>query len=706
MGLFAKKTLILALLVIALALLGVNIAAQDAVLPAEGTEILWDKWGVPHIYAPDNESLFYAFGWAQMHNHADLVLQLYGRARGEAAAYWGADFVQSDVLIHTLGVPATAQLFYDNQEPEFRVLVDAMVAGMNAYAAANPDAIDPAMQRALPVRNTDPIALAYYDLTILFVGGSGIGQAGAWSAAEMGSNAIAIAPERSASGNALAILNPHLDWSDVFVWFEAHWITPDLNMYGATLVGLPGLEIGFNSFLGWTHTVNTFDGVDLYELTLTESGGYLLDGAEQQFTVSMDSIAVLQADGSTAAMEFPVVMSQHGPVVAQREDGKALAFRVVNDSQDAMYQWWRMANADNFEEFEDAMRMVAIPMFNTVYADVDGHIYYLFNAQIPVRGTGDFNQWLGIQPGDDSSLIWTELHTYDDLPKVLDPPTGWLSNANEPPWTSTIPPVLNIADYPPYFAPQDYYQPGHIFRPQASQQVAALDDSVTFEELVAAKHDTHMEIAEHMLDDLIAAAMASDSAIAQEAAGVLAAWDRRTDASSRGAVLFIRCMEILLNEQGMGMFAVPFDIEQPFTTPSGLADPDSAVAALEAAAMSMLDEGLALDVPFGSVYRLRLGDYDLPGNGYSDPFGVFRAAWYAPAGDGTYTAQGGDSWYVVVEFSSPPRARVLVSQGNATQPGSPHVGDQLLLFSAQEMRAALLTRDAIEANLELHTTFE
>ena len=56
--------------------------------PTGPTEILWDSWGVPHIFAADMPNLFYAFGWAQMANHGDLLLELYGQARGRAAEYW------------------------------------------------------------------------------------------------------------------------------------------------------------------------------------------------------------------------------------------------------------------------------------------------------------------------------------------------------------------------------------------------------------------------------------------------------------------------------------------------------------------------------------------------------------------------------------------------------------------------------------------
>jgi acyl-homoserine-lactone acylase len=104
--------------------------------------------------------------------------------------------------------------------------------------------------------------------------------------------------------------------------------------------------------------------------------------------------------------------------------------------------------------------------------------------------------------------------------------------------------------------------------------------------------------------------------------------------------------------------------------------------------------------------RLRVGEYDLPGNGGGDPNGVFRVAWYVPDGNGTYELMGGDSWVAVIEFSTPLKARVLVGQGNATQPGSPHVGDQLALFAAKQLREPWLTRDAIEANLEDRVVFE
>jgi len=97
-------------------------------------EILWDNYGVPHIYGKTIEDTYFGFGWAQMHNHADLILQLYGTARGRAAEYWGEQFVESDRLTHLLRLPEEAPNLYARQTPESKKILDAFVAGMNAYA--------------------------------------------------------------------------------------------------------------------------------------------------------------------------------------------------------------------------------------------------------------------------------------------------------------------------------------------------------------------------------------------------------------------------------------------------------------------------------------------------------------------------------------------------------------------------------------------
>lgn len=676
-----------------------------AVTAADGhrpkAEILWDTWGVPHIYADDNESLFYAFGWAQMHSHGDLILQLYAQARGRMAEVFGETALQSDVFVHTLGLPGYAQSWYEAQTDTFRGYLDAFAEGMNAYAAAHPDLIGDHVKAVLPISGLDPVALMVRNQQMIFVAGGAFSDIPAW---EGGSNAWAVAPERSASGNALLLANPHLDWADLFVWYEAQLVSPDTSIYGATLVGLPVITIGFNDYLGWTHTVNTYDGYDLYELTLTQDGGYMLDGETMPLEVNQTTINVLQADGTLGEYPLTAARSVHGPIVGQRDDGKALAIRIAGvDQPGVMQQWWDMGRATSLSAFEAALARLQLSMFTVMYADRDGNIMHLFNGQIPVRSEGDWEFWRGIIPGDRSDLIWTEYHPYEELPKVVNPESGWLQNANEPPWTTTFPLAIDPTDYPAYMAPP----PSMGFRPQSSARLLYEDESITFEEFVTYKHSTRMELAARVLDDLVSAARASGSDLAIQAADVLEAWDLNANAESTGAVLFEAWYYAYSNAVETP-FAVPFDIDaEPLTTPAGLADAALAVTALEAAAGDLLERYERLDIPYGDVYRLRIGDYDLPANGGDGTLGIFRVVWtYGMDDNGQATIAGGDSWVFAAEFGETVRAQVLLSQGNATQAHSPHVGDQLALFARQQLRDAWLTREAVEANLAERESFE
>src|SRR5690348_11196862 len=77
---------IAAFALVALLVPGLTDAASSAPFrPTKGTEILWDKWGIPHISGPDHASLFYAYGYAQMEAHSELLLRLYAQARGRGA---------------------------------------------------------------------------------------------------------------------------------------------------------------------------------------------------------------------------------------------------------------------------------------------------------------------------------------------------------------------------------------------------------------------------------------------------------------------------------------------------------------------------------------------------------------------------------------------------------------------------------------------
>lgn len=662
-------------------------------------EILWDSYGVPHIFASDRNGAARALGWAQMRNHGDLLLRLYAQARGRGAELLGEDYLEEDRWVWTMGIPPRATEWLNAQPPGMKAHLAAFVAGINGFATAHPEMVGDSLRAVLPVTETDVLAHQQRNLLAAFITSRQQAQENTRAWRERGSNAWAIAPSRSASGKAMLLANPHLPWADMFTWLEVQMVIPGMDLYGASIIGNPVINIAFNDYLGWTHTVNTQDGEDLYELTL-EGTGYKWDGAVRQFDMERRLISVrARAAGAQPRVDTLVIRrSVHGPVVADKP-GKAVALRVVGlDMAFGFEQWWNMGQARNLATFENAIRPNQISGQNITYADRDGRIMYFYGGNSPVRAAGTRAHWEGIVPGESSSNLWTRVHGYDEMPKVVDPPSGYVQNANDPPWWSTFPVALDPARYPAYLATQSM-----SLRAQRSVAMLDADESITYGELLAYKHSTRMELADRVLDELLPAAAASGSAAVREAASVLQRWDRNADVDSRGAVLFVEWWRALgqRTRQGASVWSSPWSAASPRTTPDVLADPAGAVAALEAAAATTARRFSAIDVKWGDVYRARRDGVELPGNGASGTYGVFRVTGYEADGPNKYRAVGGDSYVAAIEFSSPVRARSIIAAGNASRAGSPHRTDQLGLFSAKQLKPVWRARSEILANLEL-----
>lgn len=663
------------------------------------TEILWDKWGVPHVYAADEAEMYHAFGWAQMQSHANLILKLYAESRGMGSEIFGERYLESDRLFHLFNLTDSAQAQYERFTGDEKLFLDSFVRGLNDYAEANPEEIYEKFRKVLPVTAIDVLAHGKRVINLEFLSGRDIGQ----SFNELkelekeitpGSNSYAIAPAKSESGKAMLVANPHLPWNDLYMFFEAHLNAPDFDVYGVTLVGMPVLNIAFNKNLGWTHTVNTIDASDRYVLTL-EGDGYILDGEVRSFDEKSVVIKVLQDDSSIVDKEIKLKYSQHGPIIFEHGD-KAYALRIAGlDNDSYFYQYHKMGKSDNFDEFEDALKMMQIPMFNVVYADKAGNIMYLFNGNVPERSEGDWKFWNDKVDGTRSDLIWHSYHDYGDLPKLFNPETGFVQNANDAPWTATYPLMLNSEDYPAYMSPKPEELPAS-FRAQRAINLIKDDDSISFEELVDYKLDTGMEVAERFLDDLLAAVEQYPDPVAVEAAAVLRNWDGETNTDSKGAVLFARWIDKLGND----MYAVPWSIENPVTTPDGLKDPEKAVAILVEAADEIDIAYGSMDVAWGNVNRFRVGKIEFPGNGGNHDYGVFRTMYFkAPKERNINYAFHGDTYVAVVEFGDNVRAKVLLSYGNSTQTGNRFMGDQLEMLSENQLRDAFLSKEVVLNNL-------
>jgi len=681
------------------AMAGLVLVLASPTLAAPKGEILFDTYGVPHVYGKDEASVFYGFGYATVKNHGDVVVKLYGQARGRAAEYWGVSEVESDKWVIGNGIYERARLWYTREPASFRANLDAFAAGMNAYAKAHPEALDPAVLQVFPITGVDVMAHGHRLMNYVYVAP----QARTMGNADAGSNAWAVMPAKSASGNTLLLANPHLPWApSQLTYFEADLNGPGIKMYGATQVGLPVLRFAFNDRMGFTNTVNGILGATNYELNLAP-GGYLYDGKIKPFTTSTRTFKVKQPDGTLRTETLALRSSIHGPVFV-RADGKTVALRVAGlDRSGGLRQYWDMGKSKSFAEYQAIMRRLDVPSFNIVYGDREGHVQYLYNGILPKHADGDVARWGGLVPGDTSARLWTTTHTYEDLPKVIDPPSGYVQNTNDPPWVATYPQVIQARDYPAYMANNGPMS----LRAQQSSHLMAGPKKITFDDFVVRKLTSHVLMTDRVLDELLAAAAGSTDPDVVAAAAVLKGWDRTVDAKATGALLFEAWARkfagpAYINDAN---YKVRWDAARPIDTPYGLKDPTQAVAMLKAAAVEAKASYGALDRPFGDVSRFALGKVDLPGNGGFGNTGVFHVITWGPLKDGKRTPVHGETWMSMVEFSTPIKAVGLMSYGNSTQPGSPHRSDQLQHLSDKTFRTLWTTRAEVEKNLATRTPY-
>ncbi|MFM1843529.1 MAG: hypothetical protein RLZZ490_2272 [Cyanobacteriota bacterium] len=663
------------------------------------TEISWDEWGIPHIFAPDEVALFEGFGWAQAQGHADLLLTLYGEARGRASEYWGIDYLETDQYVRLMGIPERGDQWLKAQSPTMQRNLQGFATGINRYLQQHPEVGSPSLRQVLPIQAEDVVAHVQRVLLFQFVSSPQLiarlaGQIPSLDV-PLASNAWAIAPSQSQSQRAMLLANPHLPWGGLYRWTEAQLVAPGINLTGAALVGTPVPEIGFNDNLGWSVTVNYPHNVGKYALTQTD-GGYEWDGGVKPFERQPQTLKIRQTDGSFQTLQWEILQSEAGVVVSQQKDN-AYAINVPGlDRSGAIAAFLQMGKAKNLEQFEQAWQSQQIPMFNILYGDRRGNIFYLYNSLTPERD-GTWQDWDRIQPINKSQDLNPNYYAYDQLPKLKNPTTGWLQSSNDPPWTSTFPPALNPKNYPESLAAPSLGFAPSLLRSQRSIKLLQGGKRLSLDQLRERALNSQLELADRIVPLLVSAANMLANPIGVEAAQVLKTWDKQANPDSRGAVLFMLWALTIGSDNVLGGQWNPAD---PLDSPSGMADINRFMAVLEGIAAQVKLLYGKLDVSWGEVVTMEAGNFRYPATGAPSELGSFRVLTLKTNGDQTFQPIAGDSYVSVVEFGDRPLAQSVLVYGNASQPDSPHNGDQLRLYAQNQFRPVWRSPSEINAHLE------
>ena len=673
-----------------------------------------DTFGIPHILADTEEAAAFAFGYAQAEDHGVEIARRLIAARGEEAKYFGDAGLQNDLGMAQFDNAAESLRALERVSPLYRRILHAYAAGVNRYVernrAALPDWV-PTFTAADVLANSRASAVDALagpalprQLRAKYEGGAPEVRS-TWIE-EAGSNAFALAGSRTTTGHPILLGNPHLSWSSLY--WEAHVRVPGrIDFYGSTLVGIPILRAGFNDRLGFVTTNNAPDLDDVFALSLdaNRADHYLFDGRSMPLTMRHVSVQVKNANGTFRTETRPYWRSHVGEIVYRTKD-RAFAVKSTRLEAFAYFEGFYIASrARSYSEWTDAMRRNLVPTSNFTYADADGNIVYAWNARLPRRRDGgDYRLDVAATSSRD---LWSTLHDFDDFPRLLNPPGGYVQNANNPPQFVSLRDPIDMTRYPSYF------ERGPLgLRPQLALDLLERQPKYSVEDVIATKYNTRVLLAERVKDDVIAAVRAAVDAPEDARAGAdaLAAWDNRVSADARGAVLFLRFWDRYAAAV-QSPFAAPWRPDQPGTTPHGISNPQEAVTQLAAAVRSTRETFGSERVAWGDANRFRLGDVDLPGDGATGTYGTFRVMRFDQAADGPVRVAGnaargrplvgfGDAWVLLVDFSPPVTGWSVLAYGQTSNLDSPHSRDQIRIFADHKLRRAWYTEADIRANLE------
>lgn len=666
---------------------------QDAIKTARlyDARIIRDKYGVPHIYGARDADVAFGLAYAHAEDDIDNIQSAAAFARGRLGLQTGREGAVTDYLVAALGVHETVdEKYLTDLLPETRALLDAYVAGINFYCAETEKV--PRCQPGFAPLNVHDLVATYSArmpifyglegvLTDLFEGNLEI-EASTKAVREavlrtdarvtIGSNAMAVAPSRSADGHTRLMVNSHQPFIGQVAWYEVRLKSGEgWDIIGGLFPGLPLVSVGANPDLGWAMTVNKPDLADVYKLVVDDEEQptkYLLDGSWQSFKTSEAKFRIKLF----GPFSFPVTRttrrSVHGPVFQTDQGVFAIAFAGDGNIK-AIEQWYLMNKANTFEKWLDAMRVSGIPSFNVVYGDKGGNIGYFYNAMIPKRSPNW--DWSKVAPGDRSDLVWLGNHPFGAAPSVTNPASGYVVNSNHTPFASS-----GRADNP---HPADF--PLHFGIPQTvtnrglrAQALYGGDDQISAEEFLSYKMDAWYDpgsaIMIHLRELAATPAIANNPDYA-EALALFAGWDGHVTQDGRAIGLAIRATQLARGIEMRG--------EGP-----EVPDPETALAQ----AIGEYMQGFGrIDPEWHEVNRLKRDSVDLPLRGAPD---VLRAIYSIDnPKDGPLNAIAGDSYILYADWdeNGEQTVQTIHQYGAATlDESSPHYADQTGLFANEQYK--------------------
>ena len=671
-----------------------------------------DIYGVPHITGIKDKDAAFGFGFAQTEDDYENIEFVIKMARGELSDFnispdslislfniisgsgdimeniSAIEGVELDYLVKFLNTEDTALRLKKTVDPKILMYLKGYADGINYWAALNSNKIDKSL---FPVTENDLLTGMIFRMPLFYGLDYHIDQLVKLMSDDneqvalqnelsnnklvaaikshfkpSGSNAFAISKKRSADDDTMLVINSHQPLTGPVAWYEAHIKSDEgLNIMGGTFPGSPFIHVGFNEYLGWGATVNQPDLADIYELTINpkNENQYLLDGSWKNLKVVKQEFKVKIFGPFNITYPLDMYFSDHGPVMKNGQKAYALRYVGMNDANQAS-AWLKMNKATNFNEWQDSLKMQQIASLNLVYADKEDNIFFVHNMKSPIR---DFDyDWKSIIPGDKSNLIWSEFYTYEEIPKILNPDSGYIYSTNKSPFFVTdLNDNLKEENFPITMG----FQSRITNRAHRAYELLDVDKKISWENLDRYKHDNKFSINSRQykfLQKIFSYDFTEDRLIAAQ--NFLKNWNLGTD-----------------NENMHAAFGVCIVAPEWLAEIKKESQPDP-IKIFKDCVNEFEKNFNQLGVKWSEISFLERGKKMLPVQGGPD---VLRAIYSPRSEDGILKAVAGDGLYIYVNWDKlGQQSSTSVHQFGASTSvkESPHYDDQMELFVNEKLK--------------------
>lgn len=637
----------------------------------DNIKIARDKWGVPHIFAKTDAEVSYGLAWANAEDDFKTMQLTMLAGKGMVGKLKGKDGASIDYVVALLHCREVVEEQYEKTlSPEYKALIEGYVAGINAYAAKHPEEI--LLKGSFPTNTKEYMTSIVLSLSVIS-GVDGVLQkifSGKIKTLDDfktgGSNAFAISSSKTTDGSAYLAINSHQPLEGPVAWYEAHLCSEQgLNILGGLFPGGPVVFHGVNENLGWAHTVNYQDKIDVFQLEMNPNNKkqYRFDGNWETLEEKTVKLKV-KIGAFILPIKKAALWSKYGATVQTKQGTFSVRFGANQDIR-GVEQWYRMDKARNFSEFYKAMQMTAIPGFNTVYADKHDTIFYVSNGKIPLREQG--YDWQNTVQGNTSKNLWASFHPLKDLPQYINPASGYLVNTNHTPFNATgTKDNLQAKDFDPTMG----YETKNNNRSIRFQELISKYEKLSYEDFKRIKYDNQLPEKLHYPVDLDALFQLNptESVDIQTLIEILKSWNRKADVDSKGAAIFLIALNYLSEE-----------FSKKGQEVGGIISKEESIAALRHVNTYMKQYFGRTEITLGDLQKLVRGDVEKPSWGLPD---VITAMHSKPYKDGKLKVMAGESYIELVKFPKKglPEIESVTNFGASGHADSPHYTDQMDMF--------------------------